>query len=104
MEGFYYNLAQMFEISRGCVAREDHTPISKVKVTLVTLAVYMNAFVSVLIEGFSNNMAQVLSISRRCVARMNYTPMSKVKVTLVTLAVSVFMCMLSCPGCNFLMH
>ena len=34
MNGFPYNLAEVFGISRRCVTRKNHVPISKVKVTL----------------------------------------------------------------------
>ena len=33
MNGFPYNLAEVFGISRRCVMRKNHAPISKVKVT-----------------------------------------------------------------------
>ena len=39
MDGFSNNLAQMFSISRRYVVRKNYALISKVKVTLVTLAV-----------------------------------------------------------------
>ena len=39
----------------------------------------------------------MFAISRWCVMKMNHNPISKVKI-------SVFICMLSCPGCSYLMH
>ena len=52
-------------------------------------------------NAFPYNLVEVFGISRRRVARKNHAPVSKVKVTQ---AVSVFICLLSCPGCNTLMY
>ena len=63
--------------------------------------IHVRAITVYCMNGFSYNLAEVFDMSRWCVTQKNHMHISKVKVTL---AVSVFICMLSCPGCNFLMH
>ena len=94
-------LAKVSGISSQRVARKNHAPITKAKVTLAVFQCLFACFrvqtiVPSCIKGFWNRMAQVFSISRWRVTRKNYVTISKVRshfsliVDMLTLTIRFF--------------